>query len=175
LGNAIPKILFGINDFFTYKNWTLNFLFNASFGNKVYNSIANGLNVESSNYTPPTVAAIYNSWIRPGDIAIYPNMSGAVKDTYGSIANGENSLYLEDGAFIRLSSVKLSYNLPVKLISRIKARTFNVYAYGNNLLTWTNYSWYDPEFTTTNPLQPGFDSGKYPRRREVGLGINIGF
>ncbi len=175
LGNAIPKILFGINDFITYKNWTLNFLFNAAFGNKVYNSIANGLNVESSNYTPPTVAAIYNSWIKPGDIAIYPNMSGAVKDTYGSIANGENSLYLEDGAFIRLSSVKLSYNLPASILSRIKARSFNVYAYGNNLLTWSNYSWYDPEFTTSNPLQPGFDNGKYPRRREAGLGINVGF
>ena len=175
LGNAIPKILFGVNNFFTYKNWTINFLLNASFGNKVYNSIANGLNVESSNYTPPTVAAIYHSWIHPGDIAIYPNMSGAVKDTYGSIANGENSLYLENGAFIRLSSVKLSYNLPAKLISKVKARTFNVYAYGNNLLTWTNYSWYDPEFTTTNSLQPGFDNGKYPRRREAGLGINIGF
>ena len=175
LGNGIPKILFGINDFITYKSWTLNFLFNASFGNKVYNSIANGLNVESSNYTPPTVAAIYNSWIHPGDIAIYPNMSGAVKDTYGSIANGENSLYLENGAFIRLSSVKLSYNVPAKFLSKMKARTLNVYAYGNNLLTWTNYSWYDPEFTTTNPLQPGFDSGKYPRRREAGLGINVGF
>lgn len=175
LGNAIPKVLFGINDFITYKQWTLNFLINAAFGNKVYNSISNSLNVESSNYTPPTVAAIYNSWIHPGDIAIYPNMSGSVKDTYGSIANGENSLYLEDGAFIRLSSVKLSYNVPTKFISKIKARNINVYAYGNNLLTWTNYSWYDPEFTTTNPLQPGFDSGKYPRRREAGLGINIGF
>jgi TonB-linked SusC/RagA family outer membrane protein len=175
LGNAIPKVLFGVNDFFTYKNWTLNVLFNASFGNKIYNSIANNLNVESSNYTPPTVAAIYNSWIRPGDIAIYPNMSGAVKDTYGSIANGENSLYLEDGAFIRLASVKLSYNLPISFVTKIKARSFNVYAYGNNLLTWTNYSWYDPEFTTTNILQQGFDSGKYPRRREAGLGINIGF
>jgi len=175
LGNAIPKTLIGVNNFFTYKNWTFNVLFNAAFGNKVYNSIANGLNVESSNYTPPTVAAIYNSWIHPGDIAIYPNMSGAVKDTYGSIANGENSLYLENGAFIRLASAKLSYNLSAKLISKIKARSFNVYAYGNNLLTWSNYSWYDPEFTTTNPLQPGFDSGKYPRRREAGLGINIGF
>jgi len=175
LGNAIPKILFGVNNYVTYKHWTINFLFNAAFGNKVYNSIANGLNVESSNYTPPTVAAIYHSWIHPGDIAIYPNMSGAVKDTYGSIANGENSLYLENGSFIRLSSVKLSYNLPATLLSKISARTFNLYAYGNNLLTWTNYSWYDPEFTTTNPLQPGFDSGKYPRRREAGLGINIGF
>jgi TonB-linked SusC/RagA family outer membrane protein len=175
LGNAIPKVLFGVNDFFTYKNWTLNVLFNASFGNKIYNSIANGLNVESSNYTPPTVAAIYNSWIRPGDIAIYPNMSGAVKDTYGSIANGENSLYLENGAFIRLASAKLSYNLPASIATKIKARSLNIYAYGNNLLTWTNYSWYDPEFTTTNILQQGFDSGKYPRRREAGLGINVGF
>jgi TonB-linked SusC/RagA family outer membrane protein len=175
LGNGVPKILFGVNNFFTYRNWTLNFLFSAAFGNKIYNSIANGLNVESSNYTPPTVAAIYHSWIHPGDIAIYPNMSGAVKDTYGSIANGENSLYLENGSFIRLSSVKLSYSLPVKLLSRIKARSLNVYAYGNNLLTWTNYSWYDPEFTVNNTLQPGFDNGKYPRRREAGLGINIGF
>lgn len=175
LGNAIPKVLYGVTNYFTYKNFTLSVLFNAAFGNKVYNSIANGLNVESSNYTPPTVAAIYGSWRNPGDVAIYPNMSGAVKDTYGSIANGENSLYLEDGAFIRLSSAKLSCNLPKNILSRIKARTFNVYVYGNNLLTWTNYSWYDPEFTVTNFLAQGFDNGKYPRRREAGLGLLIGF
>ena len=142
---------------------------------KIYNSIANGLNVESSNYTPPTVAAIYGSWIKQGDIAIYPNMNGTVKDTYGSIANGENSLYLENGSFIRLSSVKLTYNLPKNVLSKINASNFSLYVYGNNLATWTNYSWYDPEFTTTNPLQPGFDSGKYPRRRELGLGLIVGF
>jgi len=175
LGNGIPKALWGVTNFFTYKRFTFNVTFNAAFGNKVYNSIANSLNVESSNYTPPTVAAIYNSWIHPGDIAIYPNMSGGVKDTYGSIANGENSLYLENGSFIRLTSAKLTYNLPASLISKIKARTFNLYVYGNNLLTWTNYSWYDPEFTVTNFLQPGLDTGKYPRRRELGFGLNIGF
>lgn len=175
LGNGIPKILYGINNFITYKNFTFNFLINAAFGNKIYNSIANGLNTESSNYTPPTVAAIYGAWQRPGDIAIYPNMSGSVKDTYGSISNGENSLYLEDGAFIRLSSAKLSYSLPKAIANKIKTRIFNVYVYGNNLLTWTNYSWYDPEFTPSNFLQPGFDNGRYPRRREIGLGLNIGF
>jgi len=175
LGNAIPKILFGVTNYFTYKGFTLSVLVNAAFGNKVYNSVANGVNNESSNYTPPTVAAIYNSWIHPGDIAIYPNMSGAVKDTYGSIATGENSLYLENGSFIRLASVKLSYNFPTKIVSKIKARNIQAYVYGNNLLTWTNYDWFDPEFTVTNPLQQGFDSGKYPRRRELGLGLNIGF
>ncbi|OCX52502.1 hypothetical protein BEL04_13660 [Mucilaginibacter sp. PPCGB 2223] len=175
LGNGIPKVFWGITNFFTYKGFTLNVTFNASFGNKIYNSIANGLNLESSNYTPPTVAAIYNSWIHPGDVAIYPNMNGSVKDTYGSIANGENSLYLENGAFIRLTSAKLTYNLPKSLLSKAKIQTFNVYVYGNNLATWTNYSWYDPEFTTSNFLQPGFDNGKYPRRRELGIGVNIGF
>jgi len=175
LGNGIPKVFWGITNFFTYKGFTLNVTFNASFGNKIYNSIANGLNLESSNYTPPTVAAIYNSWVHPGDVAIYPNMNGGVKDTYGSIANGENSLYLENGAFIRLTSAKLTYNLPKSLLSKAKIQTFNVYVYGNNLATWTNYSWYDPEFTTTNFLQPGFDNGKYPRRRELGIGVNIGF
>jgi TonB-linked SusC/RagA family outer membrane protein len=175
LGNAVPKTYWGITNFFTYKRFTLNVTFNASFGGKVYNSIANGLNVESSNYTPPTVAAIYNSWRKPGDVAIYPNMSGSVKDTYGSIANGENSLYLEDASFIRLASAKLTYNLPSNWLKKIGASTFNLYVYGNNLATWTNYSWYDPEFTTSNFLQPGFDNGKYPRRREVGLGLNIQF
>jgi TonB-linked SusC/RagA family outer membrane protein len=175
LGNGIPKVYFGLNNYFTYKNFTFNILFNASFGNKVYNSISNSNNTESSNYTPPTVVSIYNSWHKPGDVSIYPDYSSAIKDTYGSIANGENSLYLEDGAFIRLSSFKLSYNLGERLLGKLKARTFNVYVYGNNLVTWTNYSWYDPEFTVSNFLQPGFDSGKYPRRREIGLGLNIGF
>jgi len=175
LGNAIPKVFWGITNFFTYKGFSLTVTINASFGNKIYNSIANGLNVESSNYTPPTVAAIYGSWIRPGDIAIYPNMNGSVKDTYGSIANGENSLYLENGSFIRLTSAKLTYNLPAKWLSKVKVQNFNLYAYGNNLVTWTNYSWYDPEFSTSNFLQPGFDNGKYPRRRELGLGVNLTF
>lgn len=175
LGNGIPKAYFGFNNYITYKGFSLNILFNASFGNKIYNSVANSLNTESSNYTPPTVVSIYGAWRKPGDIAIYPDYSSAVKDTYGSIANGENSLYLESGSFIRLTSAKLTYAFSPKLISKIKARTFNVYMYGNNLVTWTNYSWYDPEFSVTNFLQPGLDTGKYPRRREVGLGVVIGF
>lgn len=175
LGNGIPKVYFGLNNFFTYKGFTFNIQFNASFGNKIYNSIANGLNTESSNYTPPTVASIYGAWHKPGDIARYPDYSSAVKDNYGSIANGENSLYLEDGSFIRLTSAKLSYNVDANVLSKIRAKAFNVYVYGNNLVTWTNYSWYDPEFTVSNFLQPGFDNGKYPRRRELGVGVNITF
>lgn len=174
-GNAVPKVMFGIYNHINYKGIQLDFLFNGQFGNKVYNSVANGQNANSSTYSPPTYAAIYNSWHNPGDIATYPNFRTILKDQYGDIKNGLNSLYMEDGSFIRLSSLKLSYNLGSKIASKIKARTLQVYVYGNNLATWTNYDWYDPEFTVSDPLQQGVDGGKYPRRREIGIGATLNF
>jgi len=173
LGNGIPPRFFGLTNFFTYKHFTLNVTVNASYGNKVYNSTANGQNTNSSTYSPPTVDAIYNSWLHEGDIAKYPLFTN--KDTYGDVSNGLNSLYLENGSFIRLANVKLTYTLDQKLISKIGAKRFAVYVYGDNLLTWTDYSWFDPEFSSSSILTPGFDSGKYPKRREIGFGVNIGF
>ncbi len=176
MGNGVPTVYWGINNAFTYKRFTLNVLFNASFGNKVYDEIANSLSTETSNYTPPPAFAIYGAWTKPGDIATYPTLNANFKDaTYLTVADKENSLYMENGAFIRLSSVKLSYNLEPNLMKKIGAKTFNLFAYGNNLATWTNYRWYDPEFTANNFLEPGYDNGRYPRRREIGLGLNVGF
>jgi hypothetical protein len=60
-------------------------------------------------------------------------------------------------------------------MTKIKMKGASVYLYGNNLLTWTNYFWYDPEISFNNPLQMGQDNGRYPRKREVGAGINLNF
>ena len=171
LGNATPKFFFGFNNFFRYKNFSLNVLLNGQFGNKVYNYIANYSNSFQSTYTPPTPAAIYGAWRKQGDITKYPNFNE--KDVNGSMSPFLNSMYLESGSFIRLSSAKLTYSLDPKIASRIKARQVSIYVYGNNLLTWTNYSWYDPEFTASSPLTAGMDSGKYPRRRELGFGLFV--
>ena len=46
----------------------------------------------------------------------------------------------------------------------------------NNPLVWTNYSGYNPEMGTRgNPLQPGFDTLRYPSSREVILGLTAQF
>lgn len=84
-----------------------------------------------------------------------------------------SSLYLEDASFIRLRNLRLSYSLPSKWMKKLKMKSINAFAYGNNLLTWTNYSWYDPEIDFNNPLEMGVDNGRYPRSREFGGGINI--
>ncbi|MNV56847.1 TonB dependent receptor [compost metagenome] len=84
-------------------------------------------------------------------------------------------MYIEDASFIRLSSARLSYRLNPEWAKRIFLKGLTTYAYGTNLLTWTNYRGYDPEFSTDNVLTPGDDTGKYPRRREFGFGVNINF
>ncbi len=67
------------------------------------------------------------------------------------------------------------YALNLNWLQKIKVKGAGVYIWGSNLATWTNYSWYDPEFSSSNALQMGQDNGRYPRRREVGLGLNINF
>ncbi|HWZ36459.1 MAG TPA: hypothetical protein VNW51_09880, partial [Mucilaginibacter sp.] len=173
LGNGIPKYYFGFTNFFSYKHFSLNVTLNGQVGNKVYNQTANSQNANSSTYSPPTVDAIYHSWLNQGDVVRYPNFRN--KDTEGDISSGQNSLYLQDGSFIRLANVKLTYTLDQNIAKKIKTRNVSVYVFGSNLLTWTNYTWFDPEFSTGNPLTPGMDNGKYPKRREVGFGINVGF
>jgi hypothetical protein len=53
-------------------------------------------------------------------------------------------------------------------------KSIMVYIFGDNLATWTNYSWYDPEFSSSG-LNIGQDNGRYPKRREAGAGINVNF
>jgi hypothetical protein len=84
-----------------------------------------------------------------------------------------SSLFLEDASFIRLRNLRLSYNVPTNVVNKMKLKGINLFLYGNNLLTWTNYSWFDPEIDFNDPLEMGLDNGRYPRNREVGGGINI--
>lgn len=171
-GNGVPDFYFGFSNNFRYKRFSLNLLFNGQVGNEIYNSVANGQNTGSSTYSPPTYDMTQNSWWKEGDPAKYPAI--ARKDDNGNIRNGYNSLYIEDGTFIRLQSARLSYSIDPKLTKRVKMRNASVFVYGTNLVTWTNYSWYDPEFTS-DALTPGVDGGKYPRRRELGFGVNFNF
>ncbi len=172
LGNATPNFYFGFMQTFRYKRLTLNVLFNGSFGGEVYNAL-----LQRQNYPTNTGAGspdmVYNVWRKPGDVAKYPNY--VERNNRGNLKTNQNSLYIEDATFVRLSSARLAYTFDPQLINRLKMKGLTAFVYGSNLLTWTNYRGYDPEFSTNNPLTPGEDDGRYPRRREFGFGVNINF
>ncbi|MDR2271172.1 MAG: TonB-dependent receptor [Sphingobacterium sp.] len=172
LGNATPDFYFGFMQNFMYKRFSLNVLFNGSFGREVYNAL-----LQRQNYPSDTGAGspdmVYNVWRKPGDVAKYPNYPE--RNNRGNMKTNQNSLYIENGSFVRLASARLSYTFDPQLISKLKMKGLTTYVYGTNLLTWTNYRGYDPEFSSSNPLTPGEDDGRYPRRREFGFGVNINF
>lgn len=172
IGNATPDFYLGIINTVSYKQFSLTFLINASFGGQVYNTLK-----YRASYPSNTGAGypdmVYHSWRKQGDVAIYPYY--IERNSRGNLKRDQNSLWLEDGSFIRLSSARLVYTLEPKIASKVFMKGANIYIYGSNLLTWTNYTGFDPEFSSSNPLTPGDDRGKYPKRREVGFGLDLNF
>lgn len=171
LGNALPTYTGGLSTTFTYKNLSLFVSFYYSFGAKIYNDAEHQRNMFKYSSTTPSPEVINNIWVHQGDAALYPR---PYNDEYNN-ARYANSFYLEKGDFIRLQNLRLSYDLPERWLKSARIKTLQVYFFANNPLTWTAYSGYDPEFSSSNPLQIGKDTYRYPKKREFGLGLNVKF
>jgi TonB-linked SusC/RagA family outer membrane protein len=171
LGNAFPDWIAGLTNTINYKGFTLSFTYYVSWGSEIYNNARVQLNLNATTNVTPEPVYIHGAWWHPGDVTIWP----IAKNNAVSNGRAGSSLYIEDGSFIRLRNVRLSYEVPKKIISKVKLQAVSVFLFGNNLVTWTNYKWYDPEISLGGALTPGQDSGRFPRKREFGGGININF
>lgn len=171
LGNAQPKWVAGWINSLSYKDVTLSFNFYFSYGGEIYNRSRwiNG-RFTTSGATPDPYM-IHNAWWNPGDVTDVPIPENNGMDNMREL----NSFFVEDASFIRLRNVRVSYKLPPAWLASLGISAVDVYGYGTNLLTWSNYSMYDPEISFPNPLQMGRDDGRYPRKREFGVGLNINF
>lgn len=174
LGEGLPTWYIGWTNNLNYKNFGLSFSFYGSFGNMIYNQQRLSLNQYSSSNVTPMRSDIYKMWKYQGQIT---EGYGGTKATTGVMnARQLSSYYLEDGDYIRLTNIRLSYSLEPKWAKFLKMSDLTLYIYGNNLLTWTNYSGYDPSsIANSNVLQPGIDNGRYPTAKEFGFGFNVNF
>ena len=171
LGNAQPKWIAGLANQFSYKNFSLSFNIYVSWGGLLYDRGRQQLNQNTISNVTPDPEYIRDAWSQPGDVTKWPTPKN------NGMGNGRelSSLYLEDASFIRLRNVRLTYSLTKSIANKMKLKGATVYLYGNNLLTYTNYFWYDPEISFNNALEMGQDSGRYPRKREFGAGVNLNF
>ncbi|WP_164972688.1 TonB-dependent receptor [Lacibacter luteus] len=158
IGCAQPKFIFGLVNTFRYKQWSLNFLFRGSVGNDVFNLTAANMSYLSNLPGKNVLSSALTSGLNRDAPKVY------------------SSRWIEDGSFVRLENLTLSYEVPVKktFISAV-----NVFASGQNLLLFTKYSGVDPEVnaevsrTGTAPL--GIDYLGYPRARSFSFGFNMTF
>jgi len=166
IGNPNPDFTGGISTGFTYKRISLNALFTYRKGGSIYNYTRRILESETSPYNQ--TLAINNRWRADGQITNIPRAS------YGD-PSGNSSFsdrWLEDGSYLRLRTLTVNYDVPLKykFVKYIK-----VYATGTNLLTFTKYMGYDPEFAANeNVLLQGIDTTLEPQFKTVQLGVRIG-
>lgn len=87
-----------------------------------------------------------------------------------------SSLFVEDGSYVRLKNVVLGYTLPSRMSGAIGFNSLRVYAQGQNLVTWTDYSGFDPEvnFSGNDPVTRGYDFYTLPQTRTISIGVDVG-
>lgn len=156
-GSAQPKLTLGWTNNLSYKNWTLNLFFQGMFGNKIFNALR----------------AQYNSvtLIKQGKNVLREALT---TQNYGDVnSQSPSDRYIENGSFMRLSSMTLSYNF-----GKLKGWVDNlsVYATCNNVFTLTSYKGADPE-VSLGGLTPGIDWRKdyYPHTRTFMFGMKVSF
>ncbi|HSD08136.1 TonB-dependent receptor [Flavobacterium sp.] len=168
LGSAQPKFVASLNNTLVYKDWDLNLFFQGAFGNKIYNAINQQLEIPTLGNN--AAGALTDHWTTT-------NPSEEIPRAANSPATVVSDRYIEDGSYIRLKTVTLGYSLPKSIASKLRTKSVKFYVSAQNLVTWTNYSGFDPEISSygQSNLLPGIDYGAYPTSRTFISGVNVTF
>lgn len=171
IGNAQPLFTGGLNNDFAYKNFTLNFFLQFSYGNDIYSNL-NMMRNWVFAYNNVSTDALHR-WRKQGDITDFPRpiRNDPLRNEYLRVSDR----WIEDGSYMRLKNVTLAYNLPKRMADKIFLEGLQLYVTGENLITWTHYTAYDPDVSSFSGLRVGVDDGSYPHSRTFVFGLNINF
>jgi hypothetical protein len=169
LGYVQPDFIFGFTNNFSYKGFDLSVFFVGSQGNSVYN--INRYELESLTGVSNQSAAVLDRWTPTNPSNEIPRATSTGNPYQVT------SRQVEDGSYIRMRNIQLGYTFPTAWLERIKLSSAKLYISGQNLLTITDYSGYDPEVSRfgQDNLSQGIDYGSYPTAKMYLVGLNIGF
>ncbi len=165
IGDPNPDFYGNFYTNLSYKRFTLNVNFNYSYGNDIYNYQRSQLESGATFFNQTT--ALNLRWVSEGQHTDIP------KATYGDpMGNARFSdRWIEDGSYLRLRSMTLSYALPV---NSVFLQGITVWATANNLFTLTKYLGSDPEVWAGNSvLYQGIDRGLTAQGRSILMGVKI--
>lgn len=166
IGDPNPDFTFGLTNDFSWKNFNLSVFLQGSYGNDVYN--ASRIETEGMYDGKNQSTRVLDRWRVPGQITDVPKAGFDMKNS---------SYFIEDGSYLRVKNVSLSYNINGQWLKRMKVNRLQPYISVSNLLTWTNYSGMDPEvnqYGNSGTVQ-GVDWGTYPQNRSFVFGVNVEF
>lgn len=173
VGTPFPKLEYGSNIDVGYKGFQLTLFFQGVSGNVLFN--------RSRNWTDrfddvQNVRSDVTFWTGPGTSMTTPK---PIKNDPTLNPAFNTDRWVESGAYGRIRTLQLAYNLPSATLSRLKMANARVYLNVQNLLTITKYTGYNPDVVgdngNSNFLGRGIDQGNYPVPRITSLGVQFGF
>lgn len=172
VGSPLPTYYGGFTNTFSYGPFSLNIFFNFAGGNKIYHAMRN-LNARAVPFNQQ-LAEVADFWTESNPSNTIPRPSQGGNTTF--LATRVSTKYLEDGKYLRLKNVSLSYELPKSLLTKLKISNATVSVSGANLITFTKYTGLDPEaLSTQNLLTGGIDYTPYPSTRFYSFSLQLSF
>jgi TonB-linked SusC/RagA family outer membrane protein len=175
LGSFMPKFSYGFDFGVNYKNFDLSVMFQGVQGNKIYNA---------TKVVTEGMIRFFNAGVNVLDAWTPSNTDSRIPRAIASDPNGNartSNRFIEDGSYLRMKNITLGYVIPSSILQNITnnfVKNFRVYISGQNLLTITDYSGYDPEVGNRTPnssLTNGIDYAVYPQPKAVQFGVQVGF
>jgi TonB-linked SusC/RagA family outer membrane protein len=166
IGDPTPDFTYGLSNTLTWRRFELSGLLQGSHGGKILN--INRIRTEAEPRANISRDRWEGRWTPENPDAKYPRV-GENPNTVGP--NNFSSNLLEDGSYLRLRTITLSYGAPAWLFGA------RLYVTGTNLLTWTDYSGYDPDVSgqSVGNTNRGIDIGAYPLSKTIIAGLNINY
>lgn len=169
IGDPNPDFTFGLTNNFSFKNFNLNLFITGSYGNDIYN--ASRIETEGMYHTRNQSTKVLDRWKIPGQITDMPRATSSTDNIKAS------TRWIEDGSYIRLKAVTLSYNVMSNKLKQLGIYKIQPYVTAQNLFTITNYSGFDPEVNQWggDARVQGIDWGTYPQVKTFIFGLNVEF
>ncbi len=171
LGNGNPKFTGGFGSTVTFKSdWKLTAFFNYRYKYDIVNGTK--INTTSMYSFDNQSTAVLRRWRKEGDITDIPR--AIYRQGYNWLGS---DYYVEDGSFLRFRTLTLRYNMPKKLVNKLKVKNMSAYITGENLFTWTNYTGQDPEVSMrgSDPFRVAVDYSFTPPVKTITLGLSVSF
>ncbi len=164
IGDPNPDWLFSMVNTFSWKGFDLSVYLQGVAGNDIFN--ANSISNEGMSSAHNQTASVKYRWVGYGTSTVMP------RAVYGDPNHNSriSDRFVEDGSYLRLKNITLSYTFPAKWTQKISIENARIYLSCENVATLTRYSGFDPEVGIN-----GIDGNRYPVSRTFSLGVNFNF
>ena len=172
IGSPHPDFSGGLNNAVTFGGVELQMFWQFVSGNEVYDG-GGRFKTANGDFFDNQLSTQLDRWQQPGDVTDVPEAR-----LYFGNGTAPSSRYLYDASYLRLKTLSVAFNVPTRFLRDLSVQGARIYAIGTNLLTFTEYPWWDPEVNAdyvAGNIGLGNEFYSAPQARSVSLGLQFTF